>query len=212
MSARVCDEFSAPCTPRTQKLTRPRARACVFIIAADVRETHKVVIRHILSARKIPGLENATVVLVLESNLAFEAQHLVHALTLNRVPRWVALSEGAGGSIGWLTTNERKEAMCFQVRDALRVGCIGLSDKFFCNTMEVKEILIVLKDELRNFCVLVEAPKTPFGKGERNARACVHTHTTNYSKLRPRVRSDAHTQSRKRTVARSVVATTTWSS
>lgn len=33
----------------------------------------------------------------------FEAQHIVHALNTAGVRRWVALSEGAGGSIGWLT-------------------------------------------------------------------------------------------------------------
>ena len=79
---------------------------------ADVRETHKLVIRHIQKVRQIPGLEDATVVLVLESNLAFEAQHLMHAMNQNGVRRWVALSEGAGGTVGWLTTNERKEVCC----------------------------------------------------------------------------------------------------
>jgi hypothetical protein len=61
------------------------------------------VIKHIVTARQIPGLENATVVLVLESNLAFEAQHIVHAINSAGIKRWVALSEGAGGSLGWLT-------------------------------------------------------------------------------------------------------------
>lgn len=53
------------------------------------------------------------------------------------------------------------QAMCFQLRDALRVGCIGLSKWFFCNTMEKREMLKVLDDEMRNFSILVEAPKTP---------------------------------------------------
>ena len=39
-------------------------------VSTDVRETHKVVIKHIQSARNVPGLHDATVVLVLESNLA----------------------------------------------------------------------------------------------------------------------------------------------
>ena len=56
------------------------------------------------------------------------------------------------------------QAMCFQLRDALRVGCIGLSSHFFTLTMEKREMLKLLDDELRNFCILVEAPKTPFGK------------------------------------------------
>lgn len=88
-------------------------------------------------------------------------QHLMHAMSQNGVRRWVALSEGAGGTVGWLTTNERKEAMCFQMRDALRVGCIGLSRHFFTLTMEKREMLKIMDDEMRNFCILVEAPKTP---------------------------------------------------
>ena len=51
-----------------------------------------------------------------------------------------------------------------QLRDALRVGCIGLYKDFFCNTTDVREMLKILEDELKNFCILIEAPKTPFGK------------------------------------------------
>ena len=36
----------------------------------DVRSTHRLVVDHIAGVRKIPGLQNATVVLQLESNLA----------------------------------------------------------------------------------------------------------------------------------------------
>jgi len=63
-----------------------------------------------------------------------------------------------------LLVHNMSQAMCFQLRDALRVGCIGVSNRFFCNSMEPKEMLKVLDDELRNFCILVEAPKTPFGR------------------------------------------------
>eukprot|EP00966_Prymnesium_polylepis_P337204 7391939-Prymnesium_polylepis.2 len=70
---------------------------------ADVRETHKLVVAHINKARTIPQLEHATVVLILESNLAFEAQHIMHNLNERGVKRWIALSEGAGGTVGWLT-------------------------------------------------------------------------------------------------------------
>lgn len=76
-----------------------------------MRETHKCVISHINKARSIPDLEEATAVLVLESNLAFEAQHLIHALNTAKLRRWVALSEGAGGTVGWLTVSH---ALCTQ--------------------------------------------------------------------------------------------------
>ncbi len=78
----------------------------------DVRATHRCVINHIAAVRKIKGLERCTIVLNLESNLAFESQHILHSLNEHKVRNWVALSEGQGGTIGWLTTNERKESMC----------------------------------------------------------------------------------------------------
>jgi len=133
----------------------------------DVRETHKCVLRHIEAVRKVPRLQNCMIVLVLESNLGFECQHIVHAVNTAKVRNWVALSEGASGGIGWLTTNERKESMCFALRDSLAVGCIGLSRHFFSTTHPKPEIMKIIDDELKNFCILVEAPKTPFGKPKK---------------------------------------------
>ncbi len=72
--------------------------------------------------------------------------------------------------------------MCFQLRDALRVGNIALSSEFFSVTCTSREALSQLDDELRNFCILVEPPKTPFGKpkktysgksGGRNDDLCI---------------------------------------
>ena len=130
----------------------------------DVRSTHRLVIDHIARVRKIKGLENATVVLQLESNLAFECQHIIHSLQERGVSKWVALSEGQGGTIGWLTTNERKEAMCFQMRDALRLGNIFLSEGFFSVLMEDHEAIKCIRDELCRFAIVTEPAKTLFGK------------------------------------------------
>jgi len=47
-------------------------------------------------------------VMIFESNLAFESQHLLHALEAAGIKRWCSLSEGQQGSLGFLTTNERK--------------------------------------------------------------------------------------------------------
>ena len=158
-----------------------------------MRETHKLVIQHIASCRKIKGLENSTIVLVLESNLAYEAQvlylvdlsivrHLTHPLALvstahppqragrraQEVGRYAsapsngppdiltdtslcvhaALQEGAGYTLGWLTTNERKEAMCLQLREALTVGKISFVDGFFSNTASVKLMKQNCEDEM----------------------------------------------------------------
>ena len=54
--------------------------------------------------------------------------------------------------------------MCLQVRDALTVGSISLSSHFFSIKMDVKDALKALGNELRGFAILVEPPKTTFGK------------------------------------------------
>ena len=69
--------------------------------------------------------------------------------------------------------------MCFQLRDALRVGNIALSSDFFSVGAEAGDMIRQLEDELRNFCVLVEAPKTPFGKGTRTRLHAVPSANTN---------------------------------
>ena len=130
-------------------------------------------------------MSHAQAVLVLESNLAFESQHLLHALNLANVPNWVALSEGQGGTLGWLTAvrppcpgapsscralttraggaqNERKEAMVFQLRDALKVGSIQLSTHFFSLKLGVNDAIKMVRSELTNFAIVVEPPKTTF--------------------------------------------------
>lgn len=69
----------------------------------DVRVTHRAVLAHIAKVRTIKNLESATLVFCFESNLAFESQHLIHAIQEAGVKRWAALMEGAGGTLGWLT-------------------------------------------------------------------------------------------------------------
>ena len=57
----------------------------------DVRATHTLVIDHLNSVRsRVPGMADAQAVLVLESNLAFESQHILHALNLANIQKWVA--------------------------------------------------------------------------------------------------------------------------
>lgn len=50
-----------------------------------------------------------TSTLLFRSNLAYEAQHIIHTLQEQGLKKWVALQEGAANTLGWLTTNERKE-------------------------------------------------------------------------------------------------------
>ena len=88
----------------------------------------------------------------------------MHEIQRRKIRKWVVLREGAGGGIGFLTTNATKEAMMMMVRDALGVGCIAVHRQFFSTTHDPEEMLRMLKDELKAFCVITEPGKTPFAK------------------------------------------------
>ena len=54
--------------------------------------------------------------------------------------------------------------MCLLLREALNVGRVAISNFFFSIEMEKLEARKRIKDELLNYCVVTEAPKTTFGK------------------------------------------------
>ena len=54
--------------------------------------------------------------------------------------------------------------MCLLLREAMNVGRIAISPFFFSVELEKLEARKRIKDELLNYCVVTEAPKTTFGK------------------------------------------------
>ena len=130
----------------------------------DVRQTHKLLVEHLAAIRKISVFAHCKLVMIFESNLAFESQHLLHAVTGAGIKNWVSLSEGQQGSLGWLTTAERKQQMCLLLRESMTVGKIALAREFFSNELGTAEAKMRIKDELSSYCVVTEAPKTTFGK------------------------------------------------
>ena len=130
----------------------------------DVRQTHRLLIRHILAVRSIPVFSHCKAVFIFESNLAFESQHLLHALEAAGIKNWVSLSEGQQGTLGWLTTADRKESMCLLLREAMTVGRICLHERFFSCELEPREARKRISDELSNYCIVTEPAKTTFGK------------------------------------------------
>lgn len=142
---------------------------CAQLVGLDalrtktVEKTHKLLIDHITALRGNSELQRSLVVLVLESNLGFESQHLAAALQRANVGNWLCLQEGAGGSTGWLTTNSTKEAMCLRTREALRVGSLVLWDRFQCLSQSPKDAINQLNRELSNFCIVSEPAKHLFG-------------------------------------------------
>jgi len=129
-----------------------------------VRRTHELLVNHINAVRSLPLLGSTTAVMILESNLAFESQHLLHALGEAGVKKWIALSEGQGGSIGLLTTHARKEEYTLLLREALRIGKISFHEQFTSVSLGSQAAKVRLKDELLNFSIVTQPPTTMFGK------------------------------------------------
>ena len=130
----------------------------------DVRQTHNLLVQHLAHIRQLTLYARCKFVFIFESNLAFESQHLLHAVEKAGINNWVSLSEGQQGTLGWLTTAERKQQMCLLLREALAVGKIAIAKHFFSNELALTEAKMRIRDELSSYCVVTEPPKTTFGK------------------------------------------------
>ena len=106
------------------------------------------------------------------------ARSLLHHLTENGFRHWMSLAEGAHGGLGWQTTHERKESMALLLREAMRVGRVSYHPNFFSVSLGAHAAKKRLGDELRNFSVVVEAPKTHFAKVSNALN--IRTHTPTY--------------------------------
>ena len=130
----------------------------------EVRNTHKLLVSHINAIRAGFPMLRATCVLCLESNLAFESQHLLHHLAESGVKRWLSLAEGAHGALGFLSTHATKEQGTLLLREALRMGRISFGREFLSTAMTAREARDRIVDELRSFSIIRQPPSTPFGK------------------------------------------------
>lgn len=61
--------------------------------------------------------------------------------------------------------------MCLLVREALTVGKIAFHRSFFSLEIGADAARRQLKDELLSFCVMIEPPKTTFGKVRTHTRS-----------------------------------------
>lgn len=110
---------------------------------------------------------NPIVLLRLSGNLGYEAQHGIHTLQRNNVTDWITLTEGPTGTPGILTTHQSKEVMCTALQQLLTHGKLGVSSELVSTTMAPGDALRQLHSEMRKFMVLIEPPKSLFGKPRR---------------------------------------------
>ena len=81
-----------------------------FLRGADPGKQFDLVAHHIRSLRREPGLSGSRVIIYVERNLGFEAEH--HKRALNLLPNTVFYTDEAHDRVGIMTTNPVKHAMC----------------------------------------------------------------------------------------------------
>jgi hypothetical protein len=97
----------------------------------------------------------------------FEAQHTVNSIHCADFHDWIMLHEGPQGSPGLLTTNSSKEVMTVALQELLSKNHLHYASSFVSVSETADEIKQKLAQELRRFMILVEAPKSLFGKPRR---------------------------------------------
>ena len=122
--------------------------------------------RHLHTIKSINALRSAMLVVGVEANLGFEANHVLHALRKANVTH-IALHEGAQESVGLLTTNASKELMCVGLQELIDHKRLVISRQLVSLSASPLETLDTLFKQMSTYTILVEAPRTPFGKPRR---------------------------------------------
>lgn len=79
---------------------------------------HNLICDQIAGVRRLPGMADALIVLSLECNLGSESHHILQMLRRKNLQNYVAMSEGPGSSLGFLTTHSRKVCVTRHTRTA----------------------------------------------------------------------------------------------
>lgn len=134
---------------------------------AEAYTQQKLVFDHIQKLRALSTLRDSTVVLGVESNLGFEAQHMVHALRRMNLHNFVSLYEGVDSTIGLLTTNKSKEVMCTALQELLSSNRLQTFTEFMSLSVGPVEMIKRLTEEIRSFMIYVDQPRSLFSRARR---------------------------------------------
>jgi len=145
-------------------------------VPAEASSQHKLLIDHINKLRTLRSLQWCQVVLGLESNLGFEAQHAVHSLKRAGLRNWVTLMEGVDGTCGLLTTNASKEVMCVALQQLLSSNHLHVSTNMLSISTSPREVFDQMVQEVRGYMIYVDPPKTLFAKPRRTFTGKVGGH------------------------------------
>jgi len=128
-----------------------------------------VLTEHIFALRKHQMTSRAIIVLMIESNLGFEAFHLQRFIKRSNLARYCVCMSDKDQKVGLRTTNPVKEAMWIKLRTFLEEDAVCFWDHLVTVNPEKnpKQMRKELRDELNQYKVMTELPKTVFQETKR---------------------------------------------
>tara|TARA_B100000787_G_scaffold165005_1_gene148383 strand:- start:13886 stop:14833 length:948 start_codon:yes stop_codon:yes gene_type:complete len=132
-------------------------------------EYEPVLTEHLLALRNHPLTARAIIVMMVESNLGFEAFHIQRFLKRSRLARYTVCMSDKDQKTGLRTTNPVKEAMWIKLRTYLEEDAVCFWDKLVSVNPEKtpKQMRKELQEELNNYKVMTELAKTVFQETKR---------------------------------------------
>ena len=139
------------------------------ICSKNPAQYEPVLTEHILALRKHPQTSRAVIVMMIESNLGFEAFHIERFLKRSRLANYCVCMNDRDQKVGLRTTNPVKEAMWIKLRTFLEEDAVCFWDNLVTMNQDKtpREMRKELQEELNQYKVMTELPKTVFQKTKR---------------------------------------------
>ena len=119
---------------------------------------------HIMAFKKNSFTKDARVIIMVENNLGFESYHIERFINRTKAGRFCCFLTDKDQKVGLRTTNPIKESMWHKFKTFLEEDAVFVWDKLVTVNPKFspKEMLKQLKEELNQYKVMIELPKTVF--------------------------------------------------
>ena len=133
------------------------------------REYEPILHDHIQKFKDHKTTKNAIIVIMIENNLGFEAYHIERFIKRNKHRNYCCFLTDKDQKVGLRTTNPVKESMWHKLKTFFEEDAVVIWKHIIVVNPKytVKTMLKQLKEELNNYKVLTELPKTVYQQTKR---------------------------------------------
>lgn len=132
-------------------------------------EYEPVLYDHIMAFRNHQYTKTARIVIMVENNLGFESYHIERFVNRTKARNYCCFLMDKDQKVGLRTTNPIKESMWHKFKTFLEEDAVYIWEDLVTVNQHYnsKEMLKQLREELNNYKVMIELPKTVFQETKR---------------------------------------------